>query len=174
MVSVRRRAATAMIGSGLLLGIAAPRAFAAEGKDKPKRRIELALSIERVGDSVVTSATGLAAIEADLALARKGAPLKRRNGRRAAHGAELTFTRPAAKDRFQELFRGWLESPDKRTALLVVRDEGSPIDEPRGELKRWNLLDAFPKSWKVSSADGKDNDALTEELVVIIEWIEEA
>jgi hypothetical protein len=36
------------------------------------------------------------------------------------------------------------------------------------------LIDAFPKSWKVSALDGKGNDAHTEELVVIIEWFEEA
>ena len=144
---------------------------ARESKDKPKRRIELSLSIERLGETIVTSVMGLAAIENDVALARKGLPLEKRRGRHAAGSAELTFLRPAAKDRFQELMRGWVESPDNRTALLVLRAEGAPTDEPRGELKRWNLIDCFPKSWKVSSGD---DNAITEEFVVIIEWFEEA
>ena len=173
MIAMRRRTAATLLVSGLLLAPWGP-VWARPAKDKPKRRVELSLSIERLGETIVTSVVGLAAIEGDIAAARKGLPLEKRKGRHAAPSTELTFTRVAAKDRFQELFRGWVESPDKRALLLVARDEGSPTVEPRGELKRWNLIDAFPKSWKVSSLDGKGNDAPTEELVVIIEWFEEA
>jgi hypothetical protein len=162
-----------MMGTGLVL---APLGFAwaRESKDKPKRRIELAWGIDRLGDTIVTTVSGLAVLESDLEFARKGLPLKKRKGKRASPATELRFSRPAAKDRFQELFRRWVESPDRRNSVLVIRDEGSPIHEPRGELKRWNLYDCFPKSWKVSSLDGKGNDAIIEELVVVIEWFEEA
>ncbi len=42
------------------------------------------------------------------------------------------------------------------------------------EIKRWNCFECFPKSWKRSSLDGKGNDVLTEEMVIVIEWFEEA
>lgn len=42
------------------------------------------------------------------------------------------------------------------------------------EVKRWNCFGCFPKSWKVSGLDGKGNDVLTEEMVIVIEWFEEA
>ena len=49
------------------------------------------------------------------------------------------------------------------------------IDNRSGEeLNRWNCFECFPKSWKMSSMDGKGNDVLTEEVVIVIEWFEEA
>ena len=42
------------------------------------------------------------------------------------------------------------------------------------ETKRWNCHNCFPKSWKISSLDGKGNDVLTEELVIVIDYFEEA
>ena len=41
-------------------------------------------------------------------------------------------------------------------------------------IKRWNCFECFPKSWKISSLEGKGNDVLTEEMVICIEWFEEA
>jgi hypothetical protein len=161
------------MGAGLALS---PLGFvwARASKDKPKRSIELAWSIDRLGDTIVTTVEGLAVLDADLELARQGLPLGKRKGRQASPSTELTFTRKSAKDRFQELFRGWVESPDRRHSVLVIRDPGSSTDLPRGELKRWKFYDCFPKSWKVSSLDSKGDDAITEELVVVIEWFEEA
>jgi len=41
-------------------------------------------------------------------------------------------------------------------------------------VKRYNLYNCWPSSWKMSSLDGKGNDVLTEEEVVTIEYFEEA
>lgn len=46
-------------------------------------------------------------------------------------------------------------------------------DNANEEIKRWNCYECFPKSWKMSSLDGKGNDVLTEELVFVLEWFEE-
>jgi phage tail-like protein len=48
------------------------------------------------------------------------------------------------------------------------------IDNANEDIKRWNCYECFPKSWKISSLDGKGNDAMTEELVFVLEWFEEA
>jgi phage tail-like protein len=41
-------------------------------------------------------------------------------------------------------------------------------------IKSWSCYECFPKSWKMSALDGKGNDILTEEMVICIEWFEEA
>ena len=47
-------------------------------------------------------------------------------------------------------------------------------DKSNAEIKRWNCFECFPKSWELASLDGKGNDVLTEEMVIVIEWFEEA
>lgn len=47
-------------------------------------------------------------------------------------------------------------------------------DKKGNEIERWNLINAFFRSWRVSSLDGKDNGVLTEEVVITLEWIEKA
>jgi hypothetical protein len=82
--------------------------------------------------------------------------------------------RPAAADRFQQLFRAWVESPDKRAMVLVLRDEGTPSEAPRGVLKRFDLSECSPKSWKIFALDDNGTVVQLEEMVVIVEWFEEA
>ncbi|MCA9562159.1 MAG: phage tail protein [Myxococcales bacterium] len=55
---------------------------------------------------------------------------------------------------------------------IVLHANDDPTKDP--EIKRWNCFECFPKSWKVSSMDGKGNDVLVEELVFTMEWFEEA
>ena len=42
------------------------------------------------------------------------------------------------------------------------------------EIKRWNCFNCFPKSWKLSPLEGKEDEVLTEELVISIDYFEEA
>ena len=56
----------------------------------------------------------------------------------------------------------------RKTVAIVLQDS------KENEIKRWNLFETFPRSWKMSSLDGKGNDILTEEMVIVIEWFEEA
>jgi len=48
------------------------------------------------------------------------------------------------------------------------------LDEQSNEVKRWNCFDTFPRSWKLTPLDGKSGDILMEELVIVIEYFEEA
>lgn len=60
----------------------------------------------------------------------------------------------------------------RKDMSIVLHDNTDP--DQGGEIKRWNCFECFPKSWKMSSLDGKGNDVLTEEMVIVIEWFEEA
>ena len=42
------------------------------------------------------------------------------------------------------------------------------------EQRRWTLYECFPVRWSMSSLDGKGNDVLTEEMVITVEYFEEA
>ncbi len=57
----------------------------------------------------------------------------------------------------------------RKNVSIVLYDNQN--EEP---IKRWNCFECFPKSWKMSSMDGKGNDVLAEEIVIVIEWFEEA
>lgn len=61
----------------------------------------------------------------------------------------------------------------RKNMSIVLHDNSDPTGG-EAEVQRWNLLECFPKSWKMSSLDGKGNDVLTEEVVVVVEWFEEA
>ena len=62
---------------------------------------------------------------------------------------------------------------DRKDMSIILCDNTNPEDSG-SEIKRWNCFECFPKSWKVSSMDGKGNDVLVEELVFTMEWFEEA
>jgi phage tail-like protein len=61
----------------------------------------------------------------------------------------------------------------RKTMSIVLHSNKMANDAP-AEIKRWNCFECFPKSWKISSLDGKGNDVVTEEMVVAIEWFEDA
>jgi phage tail-like protein len=72
---------------------------------------------------------------------------------------------------FENWIRGMLEDPNKvprKNLSLVV------LDDSLTEVKRYNLYNCWPSSWKSSSLDGKGSGVLTEEVVVVIEYFEEA
>lgn len=60
----------------------------------------------------------------------------------------------------------------RKAMSIVLHDNSDP--GAGGAIKRWNCHQCFPKSWKMSSLDGKGNDVLTEEMVIVIEYFEEA
>ncbi|MFC2038160.1 phage tail protein [Chloroflexota bacterium] len=47
------------------------------------------------------------------------------------------------------------------------------LDEKDKEIKRWNCFEAFPRSWKLITIDGKAADILVEEMVIVIDYFEE-
>ena len=62
----------------------------------------------------------------------------------------------------------------KNVSIILEGNSGPTSGSGTSEIKRWNLFEAFPKSWKLAPLDGKGNDVLTEEIVIVIEWFEEA
>ncbi len=72
----------------------------------------------------------------------------------------------------------WIEAArlgdqTRKTVSVIMFDNSDPSSAGRNEIKRWNCFECFPKSWKMSSLDGKGNDVLTEEMVIVVEWFEE-
>jgi len=60
----------------------------------------------------------------------------------------------------------------RKNVSIVLVDNSTTIPT---ELKRWNCFECFPKSWKLSQMENTfRQDVLTEELVIVIEWFEEA
>ena len=72
-------------------------------------------------------------------------------------------------DWIQEAAQG---EADRRTVSIVLIDTAAP--DGANEIKRWNLFGCWPKQWKMVPTDGEGNDVLTEEVVIVIEWFEEA
>jgi phage tail-like protein len=60
----------------------------------------------------------------------------------------------------------------RKSMSIILHDNTDPV--AGGAIKTWNCHQCFPKSWKMSSLDGKGNDVLTEEIVIAIEYFEEA
>jgi phage tail-like protein len=61
----------------------------------------------------------------------------------------------------------------ERKSMSIILHDNAKTTDGASEVKRWNCFECFPKSWKISSLDGKGNDVITEEMVVVIEWFEE-
>jgi len=43
------------------------------------------------------------------------------------------------------------------------------FDNAGTEVRRWDLYECWPKSWKVNAFDGKGNDVVTEEITFVVE-----
>ncbi|MBN1946499.1 MAG: phage tail protein [Bradymonadales bacterium] len=61
----------------------------------------------------------------------------------------------------------------RKNMSVILHDNAKPNPDGASEIKRWNCFECFPKSWKVSSLDGKGNDVMTEEIVIALEYFEE-
>ena len=83
------------------------------------------------------------------------------------------------------LKKGYLPSPllyQWRRAILsgeVAKKAGrlTLVDDAGEEIMHYNFFEAWPSAWrglKVASLDGKGNDVLTEEVVIAIEYFDEA
>jgi len=68
----------------------------------------------------------------------------------------------------------WIEAARMGSGDYTRKNMSIVLLEQGAEVKRWNCFECFPKSWKVSSLDAKGNDVMTEEIVIVIEWFEEA
>ncbi len=56
-----------------------------------------------------------------------------------------------------------------RRSMSIILMDNAKVDQ-----RRWNLFECFPVQWSMGTLDGKGNDVLMEEVVVVFEYIEEA
>ncbi|MBP1733181.1 MAG: phage tail tube protein gp19 [Deltaproteobacteria bacterium] len=72
----------------------------------------------------------------------------------------------------QELYNWWKSVRDGN----VIRKNMSIVlmDQQRNDVKRWNVREAWPVSYKVGPLDAKGNDVLIEELEITNEGVEQA
>lgn len=54
---------------------------------------------------------------------------------------------------------------DRRDISIIL------FDNMTNEICRWDCFECFPKEWKISGLDGKNNDVLTEEIAFVVEDI---
>ena len=104
-------------------------------------------------------------------------PLLRKRPGRVKYG-DITLKRGYVAS---SVLNDWIETArlgngnyERKTVSIILEDSSGPTSATSEGIKRWNLFEAFPKSWKLAPLDGKGNDVLTEELVIVIEWFEEA
>ena len=151
----------------------------------PTRRVEefgdpvgnynFRIEIEGVAAGDFTAVDGLS-IEQEVVEYQNGDdPLLRKRPGRVKYG-DITLKKGYLAT---TILNNWIEQArcgngqyQRETISIVLHDNTNP--RAGGEIKRWNLFQCFPKSWKMSSLDGKGNDVLTEEMVICIEYFEEA
>jgi phage tail-like protein len=72
----------------------------------------------------------------------------------------------------QSFFEGWIQqvregAPGFRKNLTLVL-----LDYRGSEIKTYTLVNAWPKSWELSSVDVKGNDIMTESITIVHEGFE--
>ncbi|MEE8473498.1 MAG: phage tail protein [Dehalococcoidia bacterium] len=100
-------------------------------------------------------------------------PLTRKRPGRVTYG-DITLKRGYIAS---TVLNDWIEAARTgsggytRKNISIVLIDNTQMSQ---EIKRWNCFETFPRSWKMASLDGKGNDVLTKEMVIAIEWFEEA
>ena len=97
-------------------------------------------------------------------------------------GDDLTLRKRPGRAKFGDvtLKKGYIVTADlqewwnqAKAGQYVRRDISITLnDNAGGELRRWNLYDCWPKSWKINALDGKGNDVVTEEITFGVESLE--
>ncbi|MFC1951311.1 phage tail protein [Chloroflexota bacterium] len=98
-------------------------------------------------------------------------PLLRKRPGRISYG-NITLTRQYAAN---STLNDWIEAArfsdgqyQRKIVSIVLADQQDNI------LKRWNCFECFPVSWELTTLEGEPGDTLYEQLVVAMEWFEEA
>ena len=97
-------------------------------------------------------------------------------------GDDLTLRKRPGRAKFGDvtLKKGYIVTADlqewwnqAKAGLYVSSDISITLNvNAGGELRRWNLYDCWPKSWKINALDGKGNDVVTEEITFVVENLE--
>ena len=141
------------------------------GPDNPIGNYNFRLEIEGVDAGQFTSVDGLSIEQEVIEYQNGDDPLTRKRPGRVKYG-DITLTRVYTSG---SVLNDWIEAARTgngdytRKNISIILVDKSDI-----EIKRWNCFQAFPKSWELSTLDSEGNDVLVEEMVIVIEWFEEA
>ncbi len=158
------------------LGLAAP-LQQTDPLEEPTPRFSYQVEIDGrdIGEFTEVSGLGISR-EVILLNSKKGGnrdPLVRKRPGRVKYG-DITLKKGYVAS---STLNDWIEAArlgdqTRKSVSITMFDNTDPSGNG-SEVKRWNCFECFPKSWKVSSLDGKGNDVMTEEMVIVVEWFEE-
>lgn len=92
--------------------------------------------------------------------------LRKRPGR-AKYGDVTLKKGYVANPQLQDWWNAVRNGKDERKSLSIVL-----LDNAGTEILRWNLFNCFISKWKMSSLDGKGNEALVEDITITTERID--
>ncbi len=124
------------------------------------------LQIEGVDAGNFAAIDGLSIEQEVVQVLAETDPLIRKRRGRVKYG-DITLKRRFVSD---SILNDWIEAArlgDTSSKEVAVQLVDARTNE---SVKKWNCFECFPKSWKVSSLDGKGNDVLVEEFVMAIQW----
>ncbi|MFC1873688.1 phage tail protein [Chloroflexota bacterium] len=129
------------------------------------------VEIDGVAAGYFTAVDGLSIEQEVIEYQNGDDPLTHKRPGRVKYG-EITLTTEYTSE---SILNDWIEAARFGNGEYTRKNMSVVLTDQSGqEIKRWNFFECFPKSWKLSSLDSKGNDVLTEEIVIIVEWFEEA
>ncbi len=169
----RRKSTRAVLAAALIvLAVGATPAGADPTRaESVASRYSFRVEIDGVSAGQFTSVDGLSIEQEVIEYQNGDDPLTRKRPGRVKYG-DITLKRgyvPSSvlNDWIEQARMGRGDYVRKTVTIILLGRDGA-------ELKRWICHECFPKSWKVSSLDDKGNAVLTEEVVIAIEYFEEA
>lgn len=155
--------------STLSPAVAAPDPTRIDNDDIPKYNFRL--EIDGVDAGQFTAVDGLDIEQEVIEYQNGDDPLTRKRPGRVSYG-DITLRREYTED---STLNDWIEAARSGSGDYTRKTISIILEDNQGnEINRWNCFECFPRSWKLSSLDGKGNDVLVEEIVIVIEWFEEA
>jgi phage tail-like protein len=129
------------------------------------------LEIDGVAAGQFTAVDGLTIEQEVIEYQNGDDPLTRKRPGRVKYG-DVTLTRQYASN---SVLNDWIEAARTGNGNYTRKNLSVKLLDQQGtELKRWNLFECFPVSWDLTTLDGGPGDTLYEEMVIAVEWFEEA
>lgn len=129
------------------------------------------VEIEGVDAGHFTSVDGLSIEQEVIEYQNGDDPLTRKRPGRVSYG-EVTLTKQYAAG---SILNDWIEQARLGNSQYTRKNVSVILTDQQGtQLKRWNLFECFPMSWKLITLDSKSDDTLYEELVIVVEYFEES
>ena len=168
-------------GKYLVVSMALGSLFLA-GQDQPRRDFSLPvgqhvfeIEIDGVNAGYFSTVEGLRIEQEVIEYQDVNDPLVRKLPGRLKYG-DITLRKGYV---IGTVLNDWIEASrtgdaeDYRKTMSIILIDKTPPWHDGVEIKRWNCYGCFPRSWSLSGFNNKGNPALSEEMVVAIDWFEE-